>query len=114
MGLTPAFFGRIDEVHRAENVAVIGHGNGRHAQFFHALDKLFHVAGAVEHGVIGMEMQVNELRHVSSVMILRWRHSNGKSQAGFRRIIHSVEKRGRELPARPGECYGAELPLRRL
>ena len=72
-------FGRIHKVHRAENVAMIGHGHGGHAQFFHALDKLFHVAGAIQHGVIGMEVQVNELGHGRSVLILRCRYSNGKS-----------------------------------
>ena len=56
---------RIHEVDRAEDVAVVGHGDRGHAQLFHALDKLFHVAGAVEHGVVGMEMQVNELGHGS-------------------------------------------------
>ena len=56
-------FGRIHEVDGAEYIAVIGHGHGGHAQLFHALDKFFHVAGAVQHGVIGMEMQVNELGH---------------------------------------------------
>ena len=30
---------------------------------FTRCDKFFHVAGAVEHGIIGMEMQVNELGH---------------------------------------------------
>ena len=55
----------IHEMDCAEDVAVVGHGDRGHAQLFHALDKLFHVAGAVEHGVVGMEVQVNELGHGS-------------------------------------------------
>jgi hypothetical protein len=35
-------------VHRPEDVSMVGHGNGRHAQLFYALAKLFNVTGAVE------------------------------------------------------------------
>ena len=61
--LDPRFIGGVHEMDRAKNVAMIGHGDRGHAQFFHALDEFLHVAGAVEHGVIGMEVQVNELGH---------------------------------------------------
>jgi hypothetical protein len=50
-------------VHRTKNVSVVGHGHGRHAQFLHVLAELFHVTGAVKQGVVGVEVQVNELRH---------------------------------------------------
>ena len=53
-------------MHRAENIAVIGHGHSRHAKLFGAMTELFDVAGAVEHGVVGMKMQVDELRHFRS------------------------------------------------
>ena len=56
---------RIHEMHRAEDVAVVGHGHGGHAQLLHPLDKLLDVAGAVEQGVVGMEVQVDELGHGS-------------------------------------------------
>ena len=46
--------GSVHKMHRAKNVAMIGHGDSRHAQLFYALDKLLHVAGAVQHGVIGV------------------------------------------------------------
>jgi hypothetical protein len=62
-GFYSGLMSRIHEVNRAKDVAVIGHGNSGHAQLFHALDKFFHVAGAVQHGVVGVEMQVNELGH---------------------------------------------------
>ncbi len=77
-GLHSGLVGCIHKVYCAKNVAMIGHGYRGHAQLFHPLDELFHVAGAVKHGVIGMEMQVNELGHVGSVLILRRRYSNGK------------------------------------
>ena len=55
--------GRVDEVDCAKNVAVVGHGHGRHAQLFYALAEFFDVTGAVEHGVVGMQVQVDELGH---------------------------------------------------
>ncbi len=63
--LHPGLVRGIDEMDSTEDIAVVGHGDRGHAQLFHALDKLFHVAGAVEHGVVGMEVQVNELGHGS-------------------------------------------------
>ena len=57
-------FGRIDELDCAKDVAVIGHGHGGHAEFLDALDEFLDIAGAVEHGVIGMQVQMDELfRH---------------------------------------------------
>ena len=61
--LDARFLRRIHEMHRAKNVAVVGHGHGRHAQFLDPLAQLFYVAGAVEQRVIGMQMQMDELRH---------------------------------------------------
>jgi hypothetical protein len=55
--------GRIDEVDRAENISVVGHGHGWHSQFLYAMAEFFDVAGAVEQGVVGVEMQVDELGH---------------------------------------------------
>ena len=57
-------FGRIDEVDCAKNVAMVGHGHGGHAHLFHALAKFLDVTGAVEHGVVRMQVQVDELGHV--------------------------------------------------
>ena len=80
-GLDAVLVRGVDEVHRAKNISVVGHGDGGHAEFFHALAELFDVAGAVEQGVIGMEVQVNELGHRVS-LILRRRHSSGKRACG--------------------------------
>ncbi len=85
--------GRIHEMDRAEDIAVVGHGDRGHAQLFHALDELFHVAGAVEHGVVGMEMQVNELGHEWSVDFT-WRYSNGKLRVRNGRVIHRASTAG--------------------
>ena len=56
-------FGGIDEMHRAKNIAVVGHSHGRHAKLFGAITELLDVAGAVEHGIVSMKMKVYELRH---------------------------------------------------
>ena len=58
--------GGIHKMHGAKNIAVVGHGHGRHSQLLDALDELFDVAGAIEHGVIAMQMQVDEFRHEDS------------------------------------------------
>src|SRR5215469_7496390 len=55
--------GRIHEVHCAEDVAVVGHGDRRHAELFHPVDELLNVAGAVEHRVVGVQVQMDELGH---------------------------------------------------
>src|ERR1700739_717123 len=51
----------IDEVHGAKNISVVGHGHGGDANFLFPLAKLFDVAGAVKHRVVGMQMKVDEL-----------------------------------------------------
>jgi hypothetical protein len=56
-------FGGVDEVDRAEDVSVVGHGHGGHAHFLDAVAELFYVAGAVEHGVVGMQVEMDELGH---------------------------------------------------
>ena len=63
--LHPMLVRRIDEMHGAEDVAVIGHGHRGHAEFLHALAELFDVTGAIEQGIVGMQMQVDELGHGS-------------------------------------------------
>jgi hypothetical protein len=56
-------FSGVDEVDRAEDVSVIGHGHGGHAQLLHALAELFDVTGAIKKGIVGVQVQVDELRH---------------------------------------------------
>src|SRR5580700_2587293 len=50
-------------MHGAKDISVVSHGHGRHAHFFHTLAKFFDVAGAIQQGVIGMQVQVDELGH---------------------------------------------------
>ena len=64
-GLDVILVRRVYEVHSAEDIPVVGHGHGGHAKFFNALTKFFDVAGAVQQGIIGMEVQVDELGHRS-------------------------------------------------
>ena len=62
-GFDANFVRRIHEIHCTENIAVVGHGDGGHAKLFDTLHELLHVAGAVEHRVVGVEVQVDELGH---------------------------------------------------
>ena len=50
------FVGRVHKLHCAEDVAVVGHGDRWHAKLLHPVDKLIHATGAVEHGVVRMQM----------------------------------------------------------
>ncbi len=73
-GLDAFLLCRVDKMHGAKNIAVIGHGDGRHPELFHAMDELFDVAGAVKERVIGMEMQVDELiAHFYPPILAAWR-----------------------------------------
>ena len=64
-------FGRIHEMDCAKNVAVVSHGHGRHTQLLYALAKFLDITGAIEQGVVGMQMQVNELGHESVALVYR-------------------------------------------
>ena len=66
--LDSVLMGGIDEMHGAENVAVIGHRDCGHAEFLHALAELFDVTSAVQQGVVGVQVQVNELGHESLIV----------------------------------------------
>jgi hypothetical protein len=54
--------GSVIELDRAEQVAVIGHGHGRHLLLDRDLHQLVDLAGPVEQGVIRVAMQMDE-RH---------------------------------------------------
>ena len=62
-GLDAFGLGRVEEVHRAVDVAVVGHGDGFLAESGDAVDEFINVAGAVEEGVFGVEMEVGEFGH---------------------------------------------------
>jgi hypothetical protein len=72
---------------RPKDISVVGHCHGRHAQIFHSLAKLFDVTGAVEQGVVRVEVQVDELGHGFGAFSL--------SQEGQRKRGSFCEFRGR-------------------
>jgi hypothetical protein len=62
---------RIEEVHRTEDVAVVGHRHSGLAQRVDVFDQLLYVACAVQQGVVSMQMKVGELgSHTSSLVPL--------------------------------------------
>src|ERR1700686_4847187 len=76
----------IYKMHRAKNIAVIGHGDRRHAKVMNPVNKFLDVASAIEQGVITMKMQVDELilahedlscSYGGSELLEIWNHSNG-------------------------------------
>jgi len=84
-GLHARMLGRVDEVDRAKNIAVIGHGHGGHAKLFYALTKFFDVTSAVEHGVVGVEVEVDELGHgFGRVSLPQARRRKSVRLCGFR------------------------------
>ena len=56
-------FGRVEKVHRAVDIAVVGHGDGLLAEGGDAIDELVDIAGAVEEGVFGVQMEVGKFGH---------------------------------------------------
>ena len=53
-------FGGVVELDRAEEVAVVGHGDGGHLLFGDDIHQLADLAGAVEEGVVGVAVEVDE------------------------------------------------------
>jgi hypothetical protein len=49
------------ELERSEHVAVVGHGDGAHAELFRAVGELADADGAVEERVLGVDVEVDEL-----------------------------------------------------
>ena len=62
-GLDALLLGGVEEVDGAVDVAVVGHGHGFLAEFGDAVDEFLDVAGAVEQGVFGVQMEVGEFGH---------------------------------------------------
>ena len=57
----------VHKMNRAKYIAVVGDRNGRHVQFFDALDQLLYVAGPIEQRVVSMQMQMDKIGHESVV-----------------------------------------------
>ncbi len=63
-GVDAVFLGLVIELDGAEEVAVIGHGDGGHFLLGHHLHKLRDLAGSVEQRVVGVAVKMNErVRH---------------------------------------------------
>ena len=59
--------GLVVELDRAEEVAVIGHGDGGHLLLRHDLHELGDLAGSIEQRVVGVAVKMNErVRHTST------------------------------------------------
>ncbi len=58
--LDPLLLGRVEEVHRPEDIAVIGHRHGLLPDLLHMRGEFIDVARAIEQGVVGMQMQVGK------------------------------------------------------
>ncbi len=67
-GLDALLFGGVEEVHGAEDVPVVGHGDGFLADVVDVGEQLVDVAGSVEERVIGVEMEVRELGGHRSIL----------------------------------------------
>lgn len=60
---------RLIEVYRAAHVAVVGHGDGGHAKFLHAVYEDGKLCTAVENGVVGVDVEVYEICHFAEIKI---------------------------------------------
>ena len=122
---------RETELGDAVHVAVIGKGNGRHAELDRALDHVVYAGGTVEHGVFGVVVQVNKGHgcspHLmrSEIASLAWNQilPHGADPNGGARSRHTLFDCGR-LPSPadgvragpPGPSFGqswarSEAPL---
>ena len=61
--LDALLLGRVEEVHRPVDVAVVRHRDRLLAQRGHAINELVDVAGAVEQRVFGVQMEVSKFGH---------------------------------------------------
>ena len=59
-GWTPFVFGVVVKLDRAEQVAVIGHGDGGHLLLDDEVHQLGDFAGSVEQRIIGVAVQMDE------------------------------------------------------
>ena len=71
-GVDAVSLGGVIELHRAEEVPVIGHGHGRHFLLDHELHQLVDLASAIEQRIVRVAMQVDE-GHRASRLLARGR-----------------------------------------
>lgn len=68
-GFYPDLLCRTEKIYYAEEGAVIGDGQGRHADLFRMFDQLGDIAESVKQGVLGMHMQVDKIGHYTYSVI---------------------------------------------
>src|ERR1700691_288594 len=81
----------VEEMDRAIDIAVVCNRNSLLADVGNALHQLFDIAGAVEQGVVGVEMQVGKFRHG---LFFYFRSAGARSAAS---AFPVVRKRGDEI-----------------
>ena len=62
MGLTPRFKRFAIELHHREQIVLVGHRDGRHAELRRALDQLRDAHHAVLQGILGVQPKMDERR----------------------------------------------------
>ena len=65
--------------HRREHVAVLGHRNRRHLQPDRLIEQLVDAARAVEQRELGVQMKMDELRHLECRLLIPTRSSTAAS-----------------------------------
>ena len=76
--------GGIHEVHGTKNVAVVRHGYGGHAELTYMFTEFFDVTSAIQKGIVGVQMQVDELGHGSNNSLTHVRRPNLWTAVRFR------------------------------
>src|SRR5579862_2492976 len=86
-GLDPLLLGGLEEVDGSVDVAVVGDGNGFLSDVGDALYELFYVAGAIEEGVVGVQVQMGEFRHCAdSILVLAGGSARGSKSFELRKL----------------------------
>jgi len=62
-GLDPFRLGSLKKMHCAVDVAVVGDGHGLLSDAVDVGHQLFDIAGAIEEGVVGVQVQVGKFSH---------------------------------------------------
>lgn len=60
-GLHVMGFGFLIKINGAKEIAMIGHGDGGHAEILHLLEQGCELVGPVEQAILGVKMKMNEL-----------------------------------------------------
>ena len=61
---------RLKKMHRAVDVAVVGDGHGFLADAVDVRHQLFHIAGAIQQRVVGVQMKMGKFSHGSDFILV--------------------------------------------